>query len=97
MVVREYMSNASPLHRFFELPHLLPPPNTEAARRDLEAALGLLHKEGFVFGGLRTLNILYSVKGERAFLVDFDGVGKHKEDRYSTCLNAGLGLGVRQW
>ena len=62
------MSNASPLHRFFELPRLLPPPNTEAARRDLEAALGLLHKEGLVFGGLRTLNILYSVKDERAFL-----------------------------
>ena len=56
----------------------------------------MLHKEGFAFGGLRTLNILYSVKDERAFLVNFDGVGKYEEGRYSTCLNTGLGLGVRQ-
>jgi hypothetical protein len=29
-------------------------------------------------------------------LVDFDGVGKHGEDRYSACLNEDTPLGVRR-
>jgi hypothetical protein len=56
--------------------------------------LDLLHKEDFVSGDLREANVLYSPKdGGRAFLVDFDGVGKHGKDRYSSCLNTKLGLG----
>jgi len=48
-------------------------------------------------GDLRQLNILYSSNDERAFLVDFDWVGKHQVDRYSACLNIELGLDVDRW
>jgi len=54
-------------------------------------------KRTFVFGDLRPMNILYSPDDDRATLVDFDGVGKHGEDRHSPCLNVLLGLGVNRW
>ena len=96
MVVMEYMSSAKALHRFFVLPPLSPLPDPGVVRRDLTKALDLLHERKFVFGDLRPLNVLYSPEENRAFLVDFDGVGKHK-DRYSACLNTELGLGVNRW
>jgi len=99
MVVMEYLSDAGALHRFFvpSRSPLPPPPNTTAIRRDLTKALELLHEKDFVFGDLRPVNILYSPEDDRAMLVDFDGVGKHGEDRYSPCLNVLLGLGVDRW
>ena len=97
MVVMEYMSNAKTLDGCFESFPLSPLPDAGALRRDLTKALNLLHERNFVFGDLWELNILYSPEDNRAFLVDFDGVGKHKEDRYSPCLNTKLGLGVDRW
>ena len=97
MVVMECMSSAKALHRFFVLPLLSPLPDPGVVRRDLTKALDLLHERKFVFGDLRPLNVLYSPEENRAFLVDFDGVGKHKEDRYSPCLNTELDLGVNRW
>ena len=97
MVVMECMSNTKTLHGFFASSPPSPLPDASAVRRDLTKALGLLHERNFVFGDLRPLNILYSPEDNRAFLVDFDGVGKHREDRYSPCLNTELGLGVDRW
>ena len=99
MVVMEYLSDAKPLYHFFPQSSLRPPsPDVRIVQRDLSKALELLHNEDFVFGDLRGANVLYSPKdGGRAFLVDFDGVGKHGEDRYSSCLNLKLGLGVARW
>ncbi|KAF9782056.1 hypothetical protein BJ322DRAFT_1212559 [Thelephora terrestris] len=97
MVVMEYLSNASPLHRFF-------PPNPvpyslkdEVVRHSLKKALELLHSKNLVFGDLRVANVLYSHEGDRVFLVDFDWVGKHQESRYSPCLNPEAKLGVDKW
>jgi len=97
MVVMEYMSNAKPLHYFLLLSPRPPPPNADVVRRDVRKALDLLHGQDFVFGDLRQINVLYSSNDERAFLVDFDWVGKHKVDRYSPCLDTRLGLGVGKW
>jgi hypothetical protein len=47
-----------------------------------------------VFGDLREMNMLYLAEDDRALLVDFDGVGRHGESRYSACLNPDAGLGV---
>ena len=99
MVVMDYMSEAKALHLFFPpSPSPLPnPPTTESIHRDLTKALRVLHGNDYVFGDLRAMNILYSSKDDRTFLVDFDGVGKHKHDRYSPCLNTSLDLGVDKW
>jgi serine/threonine protein kinase len=97
MVVMEYLSKAKNLHRFFKSTPLFPPPSVNVVRRDISKALDLLHGRDFVFGDLRSLNILYSSDSNRTFLVDFDGAGKHGEARYSPCLNTELGLGVRRW
>jgi len=98
MVVMEYMSSAKTLHRFFVPPllRLSPLPDPDTVRRYLTKALGLLHEQDFVFGDLRPLNVLYSQEDNRAFLIDFDWVGKHEVDGYSTCFNTGgPGFGVR--
>lgn len=98
MVVMECMSSVKILHRFFVPPHLSPLPDVDVIRRDLTRALDLLHGKDFVFDNLRPPNVLYSPEENRAFLIDFDWVGKHEEDRYFTCLNTGgPGLGVHQW
>jgi len=97
MVVMEYLSDAKPLHHFFYPSYLLSPPTAEVIRRDLTKALDLLGGKDFVFGDLRQMNVLYSPKDDHAYLVDFDGVGKHGEDRYSPCLNPEAGLGVERW
>ena len=97
MVVMEYMPNAKNLRSFFGSSCLPPLPNAKAVRRDLTKALNLLHGQDFVFGDLRPPNILYSPEDNRAFLVDFDWVGKHKEDRYPACLSTGVDLGVYKW
>ena len=97
MAVMEYMTNAKTLHRFFVPSPLSPVPDTGAVRRDLTRAVDLLHGRDFVFGDLQALNILYSPEDKRAFVVDFDWVGKDKEDRYSACLNTELELGVDRW
>lgn len=97
MVVMEYKSDASPLHRFFPpfgLPYL---PKAEVVRAELTNALELLHREDLVFGDLRQMNILYSHQGDRVFLVDFDWVGKDGETHYPACLNPDLGLNVGRW
>jgi hypothetical protein len=97
MVVMEHISASSSLPSFFDL--AAPPCQVDAqvVRKALEEALELLHGNDFVFGDLRALNILYSHEGHRVFLVDFDWVGKHEEDRYSTCLNPGVNPRVVRW
>jgi len=98
MVVMEYLSDAKPLYHFLAQSPRPPTPNVRAVRRDVAAALKILHENDFVFGDLREANVLYSPEaGGRAFLIDFDGVGKHGRDRYSPCLNFELGLGVLRW
>ena len=72
--------------------------SVQAVRRDLAAALKVLHEKNSVFGEPRKANVLYSPEaGGRAFLVDFDGVGEYGMDRYSPCLNFELGLGESGW
>jgi len=97
MVVMECMLNAKPLHYFLLSSPRSPPPNADVVRRDVRKALDLLHGQDFVFGDLHQPNILYSSNDERAFLVDFDWVGKHEVDRYPPCLDPTLGLGVDRW
>jgi serine/threonine protein kinase len=97
MVVMEYMPNAKMLPLCFPQNHVSPLPDAKAVERDLNKALSLLHEKNLVFGDLRPQNILYSLEGNRTFLVDFDWVGKHEEDRYPPCLNTNLDLGVRKW
>jgi len=99
MVVMQYIAGASPLHRFFPPSALPRTPKPEVVRKTLTEALGLLHKQGIVFGDLRPLNILHSRDDDRVFLVDFDQAGKDGEDRYSPCLNDAVNLGgdVSRW
>jgi serine/threonine protein kinase len=97
MVVMEYKSDASPLHLFF--PPFTPPCplKVEVVRKSLKKALELLHGQGLVFGDLQPPNILHSHGGDCVFLVDFDWVGKHREDRYSPCLNPVVRSDVSRW
>ena len=75
------LSDAKPLYHFLTQSPCLPPPSVQAVRRDLAAALKVLHEKNFGFGELREANVLYSPEaGGRAFLVDFDGVGEHGMD-----------------
>ena len=97
MVVMEYISTSSPLPRFFVPPAPPRSVDAEVVKKGLTEALRLLHEKDFVFGDLRTLNILYSHESDRIFLVDFDWVGKHGEDRYSTCLNPEVNPRVGRW
>ena len=46
----------------------------------LRSAVKMLHDQGFVFGDLRSPNVL--VEGDRAVLIDFDWCGKEGEVRY---------------
>ena len=67
----------------------------EVIGRDVSKALEFLHESNFVFGDLRETNMLYLLEdGSRVLLVDFDGVGLGRTDRYSACLNPEAGLGV---
>jgi len=93
IVVMEHLS-AESLHNV-SLP--LPTSALEVVKSDVSEALKLLHAQGLVFGDLREQNVLYSPEGGgRALLVDFDGVGRDGEDRYSACLNPYAGLCVRR-
>ncbi|KAF9784322.1 hypothetical protein BJ322DRAFT_1109044 [Thelephora terrestris] len=97
MVVMEYLSNATPLHRFFRpspVPYLL---KAEVVRDTLKKAQELLHSKDLVFGNLRVQNTYYSHEGDRVFLVDFDYVGKHQQSRYSPCLVLDGKLGLERW
>ena len=71
------------------LPRNLP----QIVERDVSKALDLLHGQGLVFGDLRAPNLLYlaNPNGGRVMLVDFDGVARDGEGRYSSCLNPGAG------
>ena len=97
MVVMDYISASSPLPRFFQPPALARSVNAQVVKKGLTEALRLLHEQDLVFGDLRTLNILYSHESDRIFLVDFDWVGKHGKDRYSTCLNPEVNPRVGRW
>jgi len=94
MVVMQYIPNSEGT----SLHNISPPPSAlEPIRRDLSRALELLHEENLVFGDLRELNVLYLPEKGRTLLIDFDGVGRDGEDRYSACLNRGTGLGVKRF
>ena len=91
MTVMEYVP-AKSLH-FVSRP--LSTSALEAINRDVSKALELLHEQELVHGDLREANVLYLPGGGgRALLVDFDGVGRDGDDRYSACLNPNIGLGV---
>ena len=95
MVVMEYMPGASLFDILLNTPLPLPASIHEAIRRDVPWALEILHEHDFVFGDLREGNLLYLPEdGGRVIFIDFDGVGRHGEDRYSASLNPDAGLGV---
>jgi len=100
MVVMEYPSGASSLHRFFTpsqdppLPH---PPTADIVRQGLSKALDILHGKGYVFGDLCSSNVLYAPGDKRIFLVDPDHVGTDGKDKYRPCFGVNQGLGVETW
>ncbi|KAF4564449.1 hypothetical protein EYR36_002383 [Pleurotus pulmonarius] len=57
---------------------------------DVKRALDLLHLNGLVFGDLRDANVVWSK--DRAFLVDFDWVGKEGVDLYPASINVSKSL-----
>jgi len=91
MVVMEYIPNSKGASLYNAS---LSPSALELVRQGVSQALDLLHGENLVFGDLRELNVLYLPGERRVLLVDFDGVGRDGEDRYSACLNHEVGLGV---
>jgi len=91
MVVMEYIPNSKGASLYGTS---LSPSALESVHQGVSQALGLLHGKNLVFGDLRELNVLYLPEEDRALLVDFDGVGRDGEDRYSACLNHEVGLGV---
>lgn len=94
MVVMEYIPNSkgksiswTPISQ----------PVLDVVQRDVTKALDLLHKKDLVFGDLRETNLLYLPEdGGRVLFVDFDGVGRHEVDRYSSTLNPKIGLCVER-
>lgn len=68
--------------------------------KDVKAAINLLHQHNFVFGDLRTPNIMCapgasssgSDEGSHAMLIDFDWVGTHGSARYPAILNDTLSV-----
>ena len=50
-------------------------------KKDVERAIDLLHEQDYVFGGLRSPNIMH-VKGGGAMLIDIDWRGKAGKVRY---------------
>jgi len=91
MVIMEYIPNSKGASLYGAS---LLPPALESVRQGVSQALDLLHGQNLVFGDLRELNVLYLPEEDRVLLVDFDGVGRDGEDRYSACLNHEVGLGV---
>ncbi|KAF8318035.1 uncharacterized protein EI90DRAFT_3084491 [Cantharellus anzutake] len=93
MVVMEYIpqSEGASLHN-----HRPQESALQVIHQNISKALELLHGLDLVFGDLREQNVLYLPSKNHVLLVDFDGVGKHGEDRYSACLNETTSLGVRR-
>ncbi|KAI0296951.1 hypothetical protein B0F90DRAFT_1635421 [Multifurca ochricompacta] len=58
----------------------------------VDRAVRLLHQQNFVFGDLRTPNLLIS--GEKVMLIDFDWCGTADESLYPSTLNTDSGI---QW
>ena len=65
----------------------------EVVYRDVAKLLDLLHKQDFGFGDLRE-NLLHMPED---LLVDFDGVSRDGENRYSACLDPAARFGVNRW
>ena len=65
-------------------------------RESVSEALRLSpHKNDLVFGDLQEGNLLYLPRnGGRALFIDFDGFSQDGKDRYSTCLDPAVELGV---
>ena len=93
MVIMEYIP-ASESSSLEGSPKLFPA--CDIVHRDVSKALKLLHGQGLVFSDLQELNILYLPEVDCALLIDFDGVGRDGVDRYPTCLNPDVDLGVER-
>jgi len=91
MVIMEYIPNYKGASLYNAS---LSPSALESVCQGISQALDLLHGQNLVFGDLRESNVLYLLDEGRVLLVDFDGVGRDGEDRYSACLNHEVGLGV---
>ncbi len=83
MVVMEYLQGSSAEQMYYKAP----PPSF--VYRDVQAAIGALHKRGLVFGDLRRPNVM--IYKNRAKLVDFDWCGRDGQDRYPAALNTTIG------
>ena len=82
MVVMEYIDGES-------LAKAKPSLNKEATdmvRSQLEQALGLLHRHGFVFGDLRSPNVIITKKNE-VKLIGFDWAGEEGQAKYPYLIN----------
>lgn len=60
--------------------------DANVVRQDLSMTLKLLHPNDLVFCDTREQNVLYLAK-RHALLVDFDGIGLDRVNRYFICLN----------
>lgn len=60
----------------------------EGVRRTLEAALKLLHDNGLVFGDVRSVNAVTSVKGVKR--IDFDWAGEEGQAKYPILISPGF-------
>ncbi|CAG8584901.1 6604_t:CDS:1 [Paraglomus occultum] len=89
VIIMEYVQNSRTLHEYKpsqqdQYLHVM---------EDVKRAISLLHRNGYVFGDLRSSNILVLPDSAestkvRAVLVDFDWVGKDGEDTYPISMNA---------
>ncbi|QRV97647.1 Tyrosine kinase [Ceratobasidium sp. AG-Ba] len=67
----------------------------EGAQKDVQRALEILHNNNWVFGDLRSPNVLVIEKEEstRGMLVDFDWCGEHGVGRYPATMNDDARIG----
>jgi len=93
MGVMEYLSDTKPLYHFLTRSPRLPTPSVQAVRRDVAAALGVLHEKGFIFGDPRRA-VLARGRGS-CFSHRFQWCLETRNG--SPCLNFELGLGVVRW
>ena len=81
MVVMEYLSGSTAAQLY---DRTLAP---SFVYDNVQAAIHILHQNGWVFGNLRRNNIMISRSGKRARLVDFDWCGRDGHDRYPAAIN----------
>jgi serine/threonine protein kinase len=88
MVVMEYLKGDTLAAHLYD-PRKTNAMSLEQLSTSLHRVIGLLHDEGFVFGDLRTPNIM--AQGESIKLIDFDWAGRAGEAKYPLFLSSEIG------